>query len=216
MSEEKKDPKAGDEKQPIGTGQPAKKEATDSDNTEKVEISKSELEKLQKKSKDFDGIAESLKAKNRVGRTIPGVVAPVKQKEKSDDDTGEDDDAGDDSQEFVTKQDFAKNIEKSAIKEAQKDPEVDDNWDSIMEFYQPRHGKDTVEDILTDIQTAKKVWKAEHPSAPAPKDKGEGDSKVASDLAADKGIGEGKEKKPEVQKKSILKQNRTPMKEWYP
>ena len=211
MSEEKKDPKAGDEKQPAGTGQPAKKEPTISE--EKVEVSKSELEKLQKKSKDFDGIAESLKAKNRVGRTIPGAEPKVK-KEKSDDDAGEDGE-DDDSQEFVTKKDFSKNIEKSAIKEAQKDSEVDENWDSIMEFYQPRHGKDTVDDILADIQTAKKVWKAEHPSAPAT-DKGEGDTKVVADLAADKGLGEGKEKKPESEKKSILKQNKTSMKEWYP
>ena len=210
MSEEKKDPKVGDEKQPAGTDQPAKQEPTD----KKVEVSETELKTLQKKSKDFDEIVISQRQKKRDGRTIPGAAAPVK-KDKPDNDDGDDDD--DDSEEFVTKKDFAKNIEKSAIKEAQKDSETDENWDAIMEFYQPRHGKDTVDDILADIQTAKKVWKSENPSAPKVDKKPDGDADTISDLATDKGIGEGKDKKPTTEKKSILNKNKkTTMQDWYP
>ena len=210
MSKEKTDSENGEEKQPTGDGQPEKKPA-DSAQVEKVEISKTELERLQRDSKDKEGLIKQKLEASRAGRTIPGVVPKVK-KDKDDDDAGED--GSDDSQEFITKKDFSKNIEKSAIKEAQKDSETDENWDSIMEFYQPRHGKDTVDDILADIQTAKKVWKAEHPTPPKT-DKGEGDASVAADLATDTGVGEGKEKKPVSEKKSILKTNKTPMKDWY-
>ncbi|MCX6724242.1 MAG: hypothetical protein NT155_03685 [Candidatus Staskawiczbacteria bacterium] len=210
MSEEKKDLKPGGEQPPAGSGQDDKdKKSTEQSKDDTVQISKSELEQIKK---DRDNYREGVIASKRKGRTIPGSEPQVKKDKPANDggDAGDDDD----SQEFVTKKDFTKNIEKSAIKEAQKDSEVDENWDSIMEFYQPRHGKDTVDDILADIQTAKKVWKAENPTAPKT-DKGEGDSKVAADLAADKGIGEGKDKKPTPEKKSILRNKKVPMKDWY-
>ena len=203
MSEEKKDPKEGEEKQPSGTGQPDNK-----DTDEKVEISKSELEKLRKKSTDFDGLADRLKKKDRAGRVLPGAEPVKKEKEEEDDDDEL-------KEEFVTKKDFQKTIEKSAIKEASKDQEVDDNWDSIMEFYVPRHGKDTIESIISDIEIAHKTWKAQQPvPSKEPEKKEDEDKKSTSDLAKDAGLGKGKDKQPKPVKKSILPKKEK-MQDWY-
>ena len=196
MGQEDTDPKTGDE--PAGDGQP-----------EKIEISKSELEKLQKKSKDFDGRVEANKNKKREGRTIPG-AEPIKKEQPSDDDGVDDDNL---TEEFITKKDFLKGIEKSAVKEASKDPEVDENWDSIVEFYSPRHGKETVEDILTDIEIARKTWKAQQPASEKPKED-DADQKVKSDLAKDSGLGKGKDKESKPEHKSILPKNEK-MEDWY-
>lgn len=203
MSEQDKDPKEGEEKDPSGNGQPEKK-----DTEEKVEISKSELETLQKKSKDFEGLADRLKSKERAGRVLPGAEPVKKEKEPSDED-------GDDElkEEFITKKDFQKQIEKSAIKEASKNPEVDENWDSIVEYYNARHGKETVEDILADIEIARKTWKAQQPTPKEPK-KDEEDKTSVSDLAKDAGLGKGADKNPKPEKKTLIPKKEK-MSEWY-
>ena len=209
MSEEEKDPKPGEEKSPKDNGQPEKK-PTDSEE-EKVEISKSELQKLQKKSSDFDGIALRLKKKEQAGRTIPR-AEPENKKEKSADENADDDDELE--EEFVLKKDFQRQIEKSAIKEASKNPEVDENWDSIMEFYIPRHGKETIEDILADIDIAHKTWKAQNPSFEKSESKKDTGLKTAAELAKDSGLGKGKDKESKPERKSIIPKQEK-MEDWY-
>ena len=203
MSEEEKDLKDGDENSD-DTGQSDKKNNADSsDKDEKVEISKSELEKIQR---DRDNYREATLAAKRKGRTIPG-SEPIKEKEKEDVD---DDEL---TEEFITKKDFLKGIEKSAIKEASKNPEVDENWDAIMEFYNSRHGKETVEDILADIEVAHKTWKSMHPSTDKPKED-DTDKKVKSELAKDSGLGKGKDKESKPERKSIIPKQEK-MEDWY-
>ena len=202
MSEENKDLKNGDENSD-GAGQPDKKNDTDSsDKDEKVEISKSELEKIQR---DRDNYRDATLAAKRKGRVIPG-SEPIKEKEKED----SDDEL---TEEFITKKDFLKGIEKSAIKEASKDPETDENWDSIMEFYTARHGKETVEDILADIEVARKTWKSMHPSTEKPKTD-DTDKNVKSELAKDSGLGKGKDKETKPERKSIIPKQEK-MENWY-
>ena len=65
---------------------------------------------------------------------------------------------------FILKADFQKSIEQAAIKEASKDPDIDEHWEDIMLYYIPRQGKDSVEDILTDLQRAKKAWRVDNPA----------------------------------------------------
>lgn len=207
MSDDDKDPKGG-ENNSDDSGQSEKKLSTDSE--EKVEVSKSELAKLQKKSQDFDGIVESNRKKNALGRTLPG-AKPQTDKVVPSDDDGSDDDL---TEEFVTKKDFKKQIEKQAIAELHKDPDIADHWEEIMEFYTPRStdDTDTVEGIVAIGKRALKVYRSEHP-IPKEDDKGE-DKKIIADIASEKGLGKGKEKNTTTKKKSILPKNEK-MTAWY-
>jgi len=210
MSEEIKDPKDG-ENNSDDNGQSEKKLPTD----EKVEVSKTELEKLQKKSKDFDGIVESQRKKAASSRTLPGAKPTKEKDDSSDDDDSDDDDDGGLNEEFVTKKDFKKTIEKQAITELHKDPDIADHWDEIMEFWTPRStdDTDTVEGLVAIGKRALKVYKSEHPEKPEKKD--DENKEVIAALGTDAGLGEGKEKKPDAKKKSIL-QKKTKMEDWYP
>lgn len=218
MEIENKDLKEED-KTSQDNGQPEKKETDESDEDnsteeeseeeesekeETVQISKSELEKLQKDSKDKENYKQGLLAMKRKSRTIPG--AEPAEKKKEDDEFKE--------EEFVTKQDFQRQIEKSAIREASKNPEVDENWDAIMEFYNARHGKDATEDILTDIEIAHKTWKAQQPSK-EPEEKDDEDKKSTSDLAKDAGLGKGKDKGNIIAPKKSILPKKEKMSEWY-
>jgi len=205
MSDEDKDPKGGEDNSD-DAGQSEKKQPTE----EKVEVSKSELEKLQKKSQDFDGIVESNRKKNALGRTLPG-AKPQKEVGGSSDD-GEDDD--DLKEEFVTKKDFKKQVEKQAIAELHKDPDIADHWDEIMEFWTPRStdDTDTVEGLVAIGKRALKVYKSEHPTPKEEKE--DAGVKIASDLAAETGLGKGKEKDTTTKRKSILPKNEK-MTDWY-
>jgi hypothetical protein len=67
--------------------------------------------------------------------------------------------------EYLTKKDFYKTNERQAIRTATADPEVKANWDNIVQFYTPRRGKETAEDIAEDIQDAITLFKARNPNA---------------------------------------------------
>ena len=205
MSEEEKDLKKGEKETPADTGQSDEEtdeeleESEEESKDDSVKISKSELDKIQK---DRDNYRQGLLSIKRKGRTLPE-SEPAKKKEEEEEDEL--------TQEFVTKKDYQKQIEKSAIKEASKDPETDENWESIMEYYVSRHGKETVEDILADIEVAKKTWKAQQP----PKTLVQDDTKkVESELASDTGLSKGKDKSPKPEKKSILPKKEK-MEDWY-
>ncbi len=64
------------------------------------------------------------------------------------------------AQEFLTKADFYKVNERTAIKEVTKDPEVKANWSAIVPFFVSRRGKETSEDIMEDIQDAITIFNA--------------------------------------------------------
>lgn len=67
------------------------------------------------------------------------------------------------SQEFLTKADFYKANERKAIKQAIADPEIKAHWAEIIPFFSSRHGKETPEDILEDIQDAITLYKVRNP-----------------------------------------------------
>ena len=204
MSDEDKDPKGG-EANSDDNGQSEKKDPLE----EKVEVSKSELAKLQKKSQDFEAMVESNRRKSISGRTIPE-VKPQKEKDDSSDDDEDDGLA----EEFITKKDFKKTIKKNAITELHKDPDIADHWDEIMEFWTPRStdDTDTVEGLVAIGKRALKVWKSEHPTPKEEKE--DAGVKIASDLAAENGLGKGKEKETPAKHKSILPKNEK-MTDWY-
>lgn len=211
MSEEDKDLKNGD-KTLEGSGQPEKKENTDaSQKEEKVEISKSELEQIKR---DRDNYREGLLANKRKGRTLPGSDINSEKSKKEEDGDGSE-------EEFITKKEFQATqkaqAQKTAIAELQKNPEIDEHWDEIMEYYSPRPGEaNTIEGIISAGNRAFKGWKADHPTAKTPEKKEEGeDKKVISDIASDKGIGSGKDKPQQQEKKTILNKGSTPIGEWY-
>lgn len=208
MSKEKDDPKAGDG----DTGANGQAKENDSAAEEKVEVSKSELEKLQKKSRDFDGMIEADRKKKRLGRTLPGAEPEKKDSPKADDADDDDDDLQD---EFVTKKELQKQIEREALKEASKNPIVDEHYEEVLEFLTFRSGeRDTVEGIVAALERAAKVWKSENPDKVSEAKEDDEDKTAKSEIAKDAGAGKGKDKKPETKKKSVLPKNET-MDDWY-
>ena len=198
MSEEETDPKDGSDKEPSGDGQP-----------EKVEISRSELEKLQKKSKDFDGIVEADKINKRNGRTIPG-AEPIKEKEKED----IDDEL---TEEFITKKELDATLQKQvddiAIAELNKDPFINEHYEEILPFVIFREGeRKTVDGIKAAFSRGAKVLRSELPADKPKKD--DTDKKVKSELAKDSGLGKGKDKESKPERKSIIPKQEK-MEDWY-
>lgn len=61
--------------------------------------------------------------------------------------------------EFLSKKEFYKANEKKAInKFVEENPEVKNNWDNFVEHYPNKRGKQTVEDILADLDDAKTLY----------------------------------------------------------
>ena len=90
------------------------------------------------------------------------------------------------SSEFLTRKDYEKSNERKAVLVATQDEEVKANWADIIQYYTPRRGKATPEDIIEDIKDAVTLYKArnqteekDNPAAPlltttAPKGTGGG------------------------------------------
>ena len=93
-----------------------------------------------------DPVARAEAKKNRAiaRRTEKTVVAPT----------------ANNTQDFLKRSDFHKANERKAIRIATADPEVKAAWSEIVQYYTPRSGKETPEDILEDIQDAITVFKS--------------------------------------------------------
>jgi hypothetical protein len=227
MAEEPNDQKKNGEGTPSGADQPEKKTTTDSEGAsgatgatgasgpeEKVEVSKSELEKLRKDAALTDNYRGAVIRLNKErGRSLPGSEPEKKPKSKSeeDDDWGD----GDDKQpkgDFVTKKELAQRDEKAAINKACENEEIALNWDEVVGFYIPP--KDTsYEAKLEAINKAHKLWRADKGLTDNKPDDEKG-KKDTQDLATDKGLNKGKEKKPVQEKKHIIPP-KTSMDKWY-
>lgn len=207
METNNNDLKEGEEKTPEGTDQPEKTpESEEGGEKEKPSeemdtISKSELEQLRKDAGEKENYRKAVIRLNRAkGRALPG-----SEPEKKPEETG-----GYGDEEYVTKKDFQKREERTAINEACKDSEFEEHFDDIIVYYRPTRGKATIEDMVADLQDAKKVWKGLQPSAtPLTPEK-----KAIADLAAEKGLSSGKKKEPTVPKKSIIPKQEK-MEKWY-
>ena len=239
MEDPNKDLKDGEEETPTGDDQPDKKtpdpdesdeeetddEESDSDkdddddsddseddSDEEVKVSKSELEQLRKDAKEKESYRKGLIRLNKArGRNLPG-SEPVKKKKADDDD----DDFGETpKEEYVTKQELVLRDEKHAVSDACKNEEILLNWDEIIAFYQ-RPKENSYESQSAAIQNAVKLWKAdqginENPEKKEAKKKAD---KAKQDLASEKGLSKGKDKKPTPSKKSIIPR-RQKMEDWY-
>jgi len=215
MSEEGKDLKKGPAG-PSGDDQPENGASGASGATgatgpeDKVTISKSELEKLQKDASDADNLRGAVKRLNREkGRHLPE-QEPDRKKSKSEDDEDDDDD-DDGREEFLTRKDLIKRDERTAINKACDDPIVDENWNEIMAHYTPKRGKDSAEDILADIKDAKEMWLALNPQK-----KPDIGKKNTAEIANDKGLNKGKEKHTDAPKeRKIIIKPKEKMENWY-
>lgn len=189
---------------------------------ETVSISKSELERLKKDAGEKDNYRRGIIRLNRSkGRFLPG-SGPEEGKPSGAEATGatgaeEEDLFGGGGKkpkpkgDTVSKQDLQIRDEKTAIAIACENPEVEDNWDDIVVYYDGKRGKGSVGEILADIRAAHKEWqKRNKPESPKP-DSGK---KTTQELATDKGTGKGKEKQPIPPKKHIIPR-REKMENWY-
>lgn len=217
MSEEIKDLKT-EEKTSGEDGQSQEENKTEFNDEEKITLSKTEYDKLkaekEKAEKDRDNYRTGFLNSKRNGRSLPG-AKKVDEDKSSKPNEDEDDFEKELNSKFVSKADFQKSIETAAIKEASKDSEIDENWDEIMSYYVPRQGKDSVENILADLERAKKAWRIDHPKEVKEEKKEDTDKKVKAQLSEEDEIKKGKEKKPADKKKSILLNKEEKMKDWY-
>lgn len=163
---------------------------------DKVIVSKGDLEKMKRDKENYR----------------KGMLA-AKEKRKSDKEVAEKD-IKEKEQKFLTKEEYSKSVEKTAIDEACKDELVNDNWKDIMSYYSPRRGKSTAKDIKADIDDAVYLWKRDNPDKVKKDDK---DKKATADLSTEdqKPKGGGKEgEKPKKKGRKILKPQLSPT-QWY-
>lgn len=225
MAEENDDLKKGEKKTPEGTGQPPEK-TTGSDSgkkpeDEKVEISKSELEKLQKDAALTEQYRGAVKRLNKRGRVLPGLEPEEKPKEEEEEEEEEKDEFGqpikkkkkEKKEEFVTKKELLQRDEREAIAEACEDEEINLNWDEMIVFYVPPKER-TKEALRQAISDAHRRWRADKGLTEKKPD--EEGKKETTDLATDKGLGKGKEKEtaPGKEKKHIIPKKQG-MEGWY-
>lgn len=218
MSEEEKKDLKAEEKTSGEDGQSQEKNKTEFNNEEEITLSKTEYDQLkadkEKAERDRDNYRKGFLNSKRNGRSLPG-VKKVDEDNPSKPNEDEDDFEKDLKSKFVSKADFQKSIENAAIKEASKDSEFDEHWDDIMSYYIPRQGKDSVENILVDLERAKKAWRIDNPKEVKEEKKDDADKKAKAALSEEDEIRKGKEKKPAEKKKSILLNKEEKMSNWY-
>lgn len=228
MAEEEKDLKEGEEKTPTGDDQSDKKtpdleedlEEGEEPSDEKVEISKPELEQLKKDAEEKENYRKAVIRLNRErGRRLPGSEPEKKPKAKI-----EEEEFGADEEEkmrekmkgeFVTKEELTLRDEQAAISEACRNEEIALNWDEIIVFYiPPKENSYTAK--LAGILKAHKLWRADKGLTEKPEktEEEKKKEKEAKDLATEKGLSKGKEKKPKPEKKSIIPKKEK-MEDWY-
>lgn len=169
---------------------------SDVDDDETVIISKKEYEKTERDRDNYREGLLSLKGKKKDKKE-------VKKETKSD--------------EFMTKKDFQKVNENKAIKLACKDSEIEENWDKIVKFYTPRHGKNDVDGIVEDINDAFILFQKKNENKEEDKEDKE-DKKSTADLASDKNLSGGdtsKKKNSSPERKSVIPKKETAQ-DWYP
>ena len=182
---------------------------------DQVQVSKSELEQLRKDAGEKENYRKAVIRLNKArGRNLPG-SEPVKKKadEKEGEGVfGEEKPKGD----FVTRQELTLRDEKRAVSDACKNEEILLNWDEVIVFYQ-RPKENTYDTQLAAINTAHKLWRNDKGITDKPDEKEEEKKKAErakQDLASDKGLSKGKDKKPTPPKKTIMPRKEK-MENWY-
>ena len=154
---------------------------------------------------------ETLKQKTEAGENYKKGLLSLKEKAKlKKPRVGNKQIPGDDKG-YLDKNEFYGSIEKSAIKKACEDENIESNWADILPYYTSRRGKTTSTDIVEDIQDAYTLFRKYHPE-----DVNTEDKDAIVELSNDKtdikkGVGQGGKKK---QRKTILTKTQ-PVSEWY-
>ncbi len=191
MGEKEKDLNLG-EGTPDGTGQPEEKKPLevktpeDGGEDDKVILTKEEHQKILEERDNYKAGLLSYKEKEK-GK---------KEESKTNPD-------------ILTKKDFQKINEKKAVKTfVDENPELESKWADFVKFYRNINGKDSVEDIIKDLDDARTLFLKHNPVK-------EDDKKAKAELSSEKAISDvpnpGGEKK---ESKSILTGS-TPVSEWY-
>ena len=165
----------------------------DEDDDEEVTIPKKEHEKLKRDKDNYKKGLLSIKDKNKGNKKVE------KKEVKTD--------------EPLTKKEFQKANESKAIKVACENPDIEENWDKIVKFYTPRHGKNDVDGIVEDINDALTLFQKKNGSKEDKEDK-----KSTADLATDKNLQPGdtsKKKGSTPERKSVIPKKETAQ-DWYP
>jgi hypothetical protein len=182
-------------------------EDDDDDDDDTIVVPKKKFERLQSNLENYKTGLLGVKDKylKKGGKGKQAEVTKVEKKSDNDDDTP------------ITKGEQRKVNEKEAIAAACQDKEINDNFQEIVKYYSPRHGKESAKDILKDIKEAKTLWKADQEESDDDDDEEEDDKKSAAEIAADKGkpAGTGSKGDKKKESKHILPA-RTSVKDWYP
>lgn len=112
----------------------------------------------------------------------------------------------------LSKKEFQKANENQAIRIACKDSDIEENWNKIVKFYTPRHGKNDVEGIVEDINDAHTLFQKKNEDKEDDEDK-----KSTADLASDKNLQAGdtsKKKNSKLERKSVIPKKETAQ-DWY-
>jgi hypothetical protein len=175
----------------------------DDDDDDTIVVPKKKMDKLTSNLKNYKDGLLSVKDKylKKAGKGQQADNKQAPKKNVSDDDTP------------VTKADIRKGYEKEAIKEACKDEDVEKNWGEIVKFYSPRHGKDSAEDILADIEDAKVLWERKTTKKD---DKEDDDKKSTAEIAAEKSKQAGTTIKSKDRETKHVLPTKSKIQDWYP
>lgn len=183
----------GEEETPTDDGQSANTSDDISDDSiednseEKVELSKEEYDKLLADKENYKKGLLSYKEK-----------AKEQPKEEPKD--------------VFTKTDFHKINEDKAINAFLKDnPEVDGKWSDFISFYNDKSGRDSVEDIINDLDDAKTLFLKHNPI------KKEDDNQTKAKLTSEKSLesSSSDDVKPQKTGNKFLDARGEKITEWY-
>ena len=182
----------GEEETPSGSGQPEEEDSS-AESTEKVEEDKVVLSKEEhaKLLEERDNYKKGLLSYKEKAKALP------KEPAKAED--------------VLTKKDFQKINEKKAIEAFLKDnPEVNSKWSDFVPYYREFRGRDTVEDIVKDLDDAKTLYQKHFPVK-------ENDGDTKANLASEKSITSGSSEptKPQKESNKFLDQRGKSIQEWY-
>jgi hypothetical protein len=194
MNEKKLDLNQGDET-PSGAGQPEQKTPEspeeeiqdvdiqpDSEEGDDVVLSKEKFQKL-------------VEAKENYKKGLLTYKEKLKAKPKETD--------------YLPKQDFYKANEKTAIdKFVKENPDVENNWSEFVKHYSGKRGKDSVDDIIQDLDDAKTLFSKYNPP------KGSEDNTAKANLAKEPSLPSAAGGGEKPQKGGIIPRKSTPS-EWY-
>lgn len=179
----------------------------DDDDDDTIVLPKKQVDKLKENLKNYKEGLLSVKDK---------LKHPAKNKASNNDSKNTDKKATNDDDAPITKGEIRQENERKAIAKACEDEEIEKNWAEIVKNYSPRHGKDSVDDIVKDIKAAKYLWEREKADN-GENDEEEGDDKKSTaEIAAEKAKIAGTGSKGKAKESKHVLPTKTPIKDWYP